>query len=288
MVNQPSAICGLGREVEKMTNNILEVDNVTMQFGGLFALKDVSFAVKPKELFAIVGPNGAGKTTLFNVISGFYRPTSGKVSFLDQDISTAQPHEVARLGAVRTFQNLGVFESLTVLESVCLAKHRHLLGNNFLASFKNLVQPWRNVEQEARELIAFVGLEGFEDAESYNLPYGYQKRLEIARSLATEPKVLMLDEPAAGLNDEEKLDIRQVIRKVVERDIAVLLVEHDIKLVTDISDRAIVLDYGKLIAEGKPKEVMSDKRVIAAYIGERYTKRMEGKVITSDDNVESD
>lgn len=258
-----------------MPDEVLTVENVTIRFGGLQAVQDVSLSLKQGELLAVVGPNGAGKTTLFNLISGFYQPTSGRVVFQGQDITGLPAHEVARRGVIRTFQNLGVFESLTVLETVCVAQQRRLLLKNVFATIRNLLQPWRRAEEEAMELLEFVGLEGREAYLGSKLPYGDQKRLEIARSLASDPRVLMLDEPAAGLNNEEKNEIRKVVSKVVERGISVLLVEHDVKLVTDISDRVVVLDYGRVIADGKPKDVMKDKKVIAAYIGERHAKKIE-------------
>jgi len=258
-----------------MPRAALEVDNVSIRFGGLQALQDVSLTLEEGELLAIVGPNGAGKSTLFNVASGFYEPTAGEVRFYGRKITGMPPHQVARLGAVRTFQNLGVFDTLTVLESVCVAKHRMLLEPRDMKVIRNFLMPWREAVEEAEELIRFVGLEGREHELCYNLPYGDQKRLEIARSLGSKPKVLMLDEPAAGLNNDEKVEIRKVIRNVIGLGISVLLVEHDVKLVTDISDRVVVLNYGKVIAEGEPKTVMSDPKVVAAYIGERYTERVK-------------
>lgn len=257
-----------------MPDAVLEVDRVTIRFGGLAALQDVSLVLKKGELLALVGPNGAGKTTLFNVISGFYQPTSGKIKFFGRDITGLPSHEIARLGCIRTFQNLGVFESLTVIESICVARHRRLLSGSMVRTIRAFLQPWTEAKEEAQKLARFVGLEGRENELCYNLPYGDQKKLEIARSLSAKPSVLMLDEPAAGLNEEEKKEIRKVIRKVMDLGISVLLVEHDVKLVTDISDRVVVLDYGKVIAEGLPREVMSDPKVIAAYIGEQRSRKL--------------
>jgi len=256
-----------------MPEKALVIDSVTIRFGGVEALRDVSLCLYANEILALVGPNGAGKTTLFNVASGFYAPNTGKVFFYGQDITGEAEYKISRKGLVRTFQNMGIFDTLTVLETVCIAKYKQLHGPGWFTTVKQLCRPWRQGVAEAKEIIKFVGLENYEESSSHNLSYGNQKKLEIARSLATNPRVIMLDEPAAGLNSGEKREIINVIRKVVERGISVLLVEHDVKLVVDISHRAAVLDYGQIIAEGEPGDVMRNEKVIAAYIGTKTKKQ---------------
>ena len=253
---------------------ILCTQDITMQFGGLNALENVSIGLKKGELLSVVGPNGAGKTTFFNVVSGIYKPTRGRIWLKGEDITTSSPFRIARKGMVRTFQNLGVYDNLTVLESVCVAMHRKCLQKSVGKTLRGLLASWRGNEPEAREILEFVGgFGGIEHEMCINLPYGFQKHLEIARSLAMNPEVLLLDEPAAGLNQVEKAEISKIIRKIVGTGVSVMLIEHDIKLISNISDRIVVLDYGKQIAEGEPKTVMCNPQVVSAYIGKPVSEK---------------
>lgn len=244
-----------------------------MRFGGLKALEDVTIGLREGELLSVVGPNGAGKTTFFNVVSGIYEPSDGKVWLKGKDISKTPSFKIARIGMVRTFQNLGIYDNLTVLESVCVAMHRKYLKKSFLRTIKGLLVTWETNKAKAIEILDFVGgFKGIENELCINLPYGFQKYLEIARSMAVEPEVLLLDEPAAGLNQGEKVEISNIIRKIVKSGVSVMLIEHDIKMVSSISDRIVVLDYGKQIADGIPKDVICNPLVISAYIGKPISK----------------
>ncbi|MFN3658012.1 MAG: ABC transporter ATP-binding protein [Pseudolabrys sp.] len=248
---------------------MLAVEGVTISFGGLVALADVSFQARPGEIVAIIGPNGAGKTTLFNIISGLYAPSSGRVKLAGEDVTRMPPHILARRGLSRTFQNLQTFFRMSAVENVMVGRHLHEKRNVIahLFTLPSVLAQNRATRAKAEELLAFVGLDGVTDRQAGGLPYGALRRLEIARALATEPKVLLLDEPAAGCNPVETAEIDDVIQKIAASGVTVVLVEHDMKLVMKISHRIHVLDYGRTIAEGTAAEVRTNERVIAAYLG---------------------
>lgn len=247
---------------------ILEVRGLTRRFGGIAAVSDVSFHVAPQEIVALIGPNGAGKTTVFNVITGIYPPDAGDVLLLEESLVNLHPEEIVALGVARTFQNVRLFDRMTVEENVLVGRHTRT-GAGLLDS---LLGTRRHRREEAdgraraRHLLEFVGLGGL-DVPADALPYGHRRRLEIARALATEPRLLLLDEPAAGLNPAEKTDLMALIRRIRDDGHTVLLIEHDMRLVMDISDRIVVLDHGEKIAEGRPEEIRRDARVIEAYLG---------------------
>jgi branched-chain amino acid transport system ATP-binding protein len=249
--------------------SVLAVKGLGIAFGGLKAVDDVSFAVAPGQIFSIIGPNGAGKTTLFNMVSGVYRAGSGSVSLGGEDVTGLPPEALARRGLSRTFQNLQVFFRMTAAENVMLGRHihesrsvwRHLLGGPAIRREN------RDTRAKALELLARMGLADHADRQAGALPYGALKRLEIARALALEPTVLLLDEPAAGCNPTETAEIDHLIVEIARSGVAVVLVEHDMKLVMAISDRVHVLAQGRTLMEGAPKEVASDPRVIEAYLG---------------------
>ena len=250
---------------------LLEMKEVTQRFGGLIALTDFSIAVEDHTLVGLIGPNGAGKTTVFNCISGFYQPSGGSVVLDGQSIAGHSSHQVANHGVVRTFQNVRLFKSMTALENLLVAQHRQsratLLGGLFNTP------GYRRAEQEkidnALQWLDVMGLRQFANREAGNLAYGHQRRLEIARCMITKPRVLMLDEPAAGLNPQEKKDLQHLIDDLRKQyGVAVLLIEHDMGLVMGVSERILVMEYGKPIAMGLPEAIRNDERVIKAYLGE--------------------
>jgi branched-chain amino acid transport system ATP-binding protein len=252
----------------------LRVDNVRLAFGGVVALDGVSLSVAPGELAAIIGPNGAGKTSLLNTISGLYQPQHGDIAFENTSIIRRKPHEIARLGVARTFQNLGLFAGLTVLETLLLGRHVHLRTGLLAAG---VYWGWARREEVAQramveEIIGFLELEHLRGHLVGTLPYGLQKRVELGRALAQSPRLLLLDEPMAGMNAEEKADLARLILDVHEqRAMTVVMIEHDMGVVMHLSQRIHVLDFGRKIAEGTPDEVRGDPTVVRAYLGQEAT-----------------
>ena len=249
---------------------LLSLQKITRVFGGLTAVKDLSFEVKAKQLFGLIGPNGAGKTTVFNLITGMYAPTQGEIVFQQKPIQGRKPHQIARVGIARTFQNIRLFSELSVLDNVLVAKHMDKSQSFLGALFRSAV--FRDEEekfrQEARHLLSLFGLESFQNELAGNLPYGSQRRLEIARALATHPQLLLLDEPAAGMNPQESGDLMRLIRRLRDEfHCAVLLVEHNMKVVMGVCETIHVIDHGETIAEGNPEEVRNHAKVIEAYLG---------------------
>lgn len=250
---------------------MLDVQNLTMQFGGLLAVDDVSIQVKEREIVSIIGPNGAGKTTVFNCISGFYKPTDGSIRFRKKPILGLPDFKIARLGMVRTFQHVRLFNSMTVLENLLVAQHRQV-NTNLLAGLMKTAS-YQRKEKEAMERatywLAKVGLLPLANRQAGNLAYGQQRRLEIIRCMVTKPSLLMLDEPAAGLNPRETHDLDQLIVSLkMDYDVSILLIEHDMNLVMGISDRVYVINQGAPLANGSPDEIKNNPEVIKAYLGE--------------------
>ena len=256
------------------TNNqlsLLEAKELTRRFGGLIAVNQVSFTVKKHEIFGLIGPNGAGKTTLFNLMTGLLQPSSGQTIYQGENISQLRPHEIAAKGIARTFQNIRLFGELSALENIVIARHIHIKNNIFngvLALPKANIEE-KNNRQKALELLQLVGLSDRAQEKAKNFPYGDQRRLEIARALALEPQILLLDEPAAGMNPSEKHLLSDFIKQVRDTfNLTIIIIEHHVPLVMGLCDRIAVLDFGQLIALGKPAIVRNDPAVIEAYLGD--------------------
>jgi len=248
---------------------LLRVDSLSKTFGGLHAVADLSFEVAQGAVHSIIGPNGAGKTTLLNLLSGIYLPTSGRIAFEGEELTGRTPHEFAARGIARTFQNLQIFFNMSALENVMAGRHMHERCSLAAAMLRlpRVARAERECREESAGLMRFVGLGAYLSAAAAALPYGALKRLEIARALATRPKIVLLDEPAAGLNPTETLEIDELIGRLAERGITVVLVEHNMRLVMGVSDHVLVLDYGQKLAEGPAEVVREDPRVIEAYLG---------------------
>lgn len=249
---------------------MLRTDDITMQFGGLVAVKDFNLNLNKGSIIALIGPNGAGKTTIFNMITSVYKPTKGKIYFKDKDITELAPHIVTKLGIARTFQNIRLFKDLSVFENVLIANHLHLKSNVFEAILRDskYKKEERLMKEKALELLEIVELSDVKNEKSSSLPYGMQRKLEIARALATNPEILLLDEPAAGMNPRETEEITLFIKKIRDDfDLTILLIEHHMQVVMDISEEIYVLDYGITIAKGSPYEIQNNERVIQAYLG---------------------
>ncbi len=254
-----------------MNEPILKIDDVTMKFGGVTAIDRLNFSIQKGEIYGLIGPNGAGKTTIFNIITGNYKPTEGRVIFDGEDITGTKPNKIVFKGIARTFQNIRLFKSMSVLDNILIGFHDRTNYTYFEAIFRlpRYHKYEKQIKKEAMEILEEFGISKFADSEATALSYGNQRKVEIARALATKPKLLLLDEPAAGMNPIETEELSKIIHKIKkDYDLTLLLIEHDMKFVNNMCDRVTVLDYGEKIFDGKPSDAIVDEKVVSAYLGD--------------------